>query len=192
MINQRGQWWIPIAAIIVIIVLVGGVVLMAQNQFVTLDNKVDEKYANLQADYQRRVDLIPNVVATVKGAGDFEQETLLQLSELRTRWQTNPEARVETANEIESTLSKLLIVSENYPTLQTSQAYRDLIVELEGTENRIKFSRDEYNAAVREYNTSIQQLPSAWLAPLFGFKERPSFELITPGAENAPVVDFNR
>lgn len=191
MMNQRGAWWLPIAAVIVIVVLIGGVILMSQNQFVSLSNKVDEKFANLQADYQRRVDLIPNLVATVKAAGNFESETLTKLSELRTRWQTQPEARVDTANELESTLSKLLIVSENYPELQAVQGYRDLQIQLEGTENRIKFSRDEYNGAVKEYNTVIQQLPSAWIAPWFGFKSKPFFEAITPGAENAPAVDFN-
>ncbi|HII38485.1 TPA: LemA family protein, partial [Candidatus Micrarchaeota archaeon] len=141
--------------------------------------------------YQRRVDLIPNLVSTVKGVSGFEQETLTKLSELRTQWQTGGgvAAKVNAANEIEATISKLLVVAESYPELTATQAYRDLMVQLEGTENRIAFVRGEYNLAVRDYNTRIKTIPGSFVAGGAGFAEKPFFES-KPGAENAPGVDF--
>ncbi len=180
------------AAVAVVLVLaVAGICIGIFNGLVFADQNVNEKWAQVETQYQRRLDLIPNLVNVVQGVSDFEQETLVKLSELRTQWQTNPSqnARVETANEIESTISKLLFVAENYPQLQATQAYRDLLVELEGTENRVAFARGEYNTAVRDYNVKTKSFPGNIFAGMFGFSEREFFE--SPiGAENPPVVDF--
>lgn len=181
---------IGIGAIVLVVVIIFLAFFGLYNSFVSLEQGVDAKWANVETQYQRRVDLIPNVVNTVKGVSGFEQETLTQLSELRTQWQTQPQARIETANQIESALSKLLVVAENYPELKATQAYRDLIVELEGTENRIAFARTEFNDAVRNYNTSIKSFPGVIVAGMFGFSEKEFFEA-TLGAENPPIVDFS-
>ncbi|HLC92118.1 MAG TPA: LemA family protein [archaeon] len=182
---------IAIGAVVVVLLLVGIWAGATFNNFVALEQNIEGKQADLEAQYQRRVDLIPNVVNTVKGVAGFEQETLTELTQLRSQWQTQPEARIDTANQIESALSKLIIISENYPELQATQAYRDLIIELEGTENRVAFARTEYNNAVREYNTAIKKFPGNFISGMFGFSEKKYFEANT-GAENAPTVDFGK
>lgn len=181
---------VAVAGIVVIALLVGLWFFGTYNHIVSLEQDVATKQANIEAQYQRRVDLIPNVVATVKGTAGFEQETLTQLTQLRSQWQTQPEQRIETANQIESILSKLLVIAENYPDLKSTEAYRDLIVELEGTENRISFARTEYNDSVRKYNTTIKQVPGNFVSGFYGFKEKTYFESKS-GAENAPSVDFS-
>ena len=175
------------ALLVLIIVLM---VFGTFNGFVAAEQQVDEKWANIETQFQRRVDLIPNLVATVQGVSDFESDTLVELSKLRTQWQTQPETRIETANQIESALSKLLLVAENYPVLQATQAYRDLLVQLEGTENRISFARQEYNSAVRNYNTQIKRIPGVFLANMFGFTDKEFFEA-QAGADVVPDVDFS-
>jgi len=161
------------------------------NGLVSGQQNVSEKWSQVEVQYQRRVDLIPNVIATVKGVSSFEQDTLTQLSALRSQWQTasNVNEKVDTANQIESTLSKILVMAENYPELQATQAYRDLITELEGTENRVAFARGEFNVAVRGYNTLVMSFPSNMVASANGFTEKDYFKS-AEGAENAPVVDF--
>lgn len=176
-------------AVIVILGIIALGAMLSYNSFISLEQNVNEKWSNVETQYQRRVDLIPNVVNTVKGSAAFEQETLTELTALRSQWQSQPEARVETANQIETALSKLLLITENYPELQSTQAFRDLIVELEGTENRVSFARQEYNSSVRQYNTEIRKFPGAFIAGMFGFEEKEFFESST-GAENAPNVDL--
>jgi LemA protein len=182
---------IGIGVIVLLLVVVGGFWMLTYNGLVSADQTVGEKWAQVETQYQRRLDLIPNLVATVKGVSGFEQETLLKLSELRTQWQTDPsqQARVQTANELESTISKLLVVAENYPQLTATQSYRDLQAQLEGTENRVAFARGEYNTAVREYNVRVKSFPASLIASGSGFTEKKFFESAA-GAENAPSVDF--
>ena len=180
---------IVVGAIVVVALFAGIWFFSVYNYFIGAEQEIENKQANLEAQYQRRVDLIPNVVATVKGSAGFEQETLTQLTGLRSQWQTQPERRVETANEIESTISKLLVIAENYPDLKSTAAFQDLIVELEGTENRIAFARTEYNDSVRKYNTSVKQFPGNFVAGVYGFSQKPYFESES-GAQNAPDVDF--
>ena len=175
-------------AVVIFIILV---FLGTFNSFVSLDQEVDGKWANVETQYQRRVDLIPNLVRTIEGVSDFEQETLTEITRLRSQWQTQPEQRLETANQLESTLSKLIFIAESYPQLQATQSYIDLLVQLECTENRISFARQEYNNSVRKYNTSIKSIPGVFLAGMLGFEEKEFFEAITEGAEQAPDVDFN-
>jgi LemA protein len=180
-----------IGAVVLVIIIIGLMYIGMFNGLVLGEQTVNEKWSQVEVQYQRRVDLIPNVISTVKGEANFEQETLTQLSELRSRWQTstNVNDKVETANQIESTLSKILVMAENYPTLQATQGYQTLIVELEGTENRIAFARGEFNTAVKNYNTAVMSIPSNIVASMNGFSVKEFFEA-AEGADNVPVVDF--
>ena len=180
-----------IGAIVLIIILVVLMYIGMFNGLVSGEQTVSEKWSQVEVQYQRRVDLIPNVIATVKGEANFEQSTLTQLSELRSRWQTasNVNDKVETANQIESTLSKILVMAESYPTLQATQGYQTLIVELEGTENRVAFARGEFNIAVKNYNTMVKSIPSNIVASMNGFAVKEFFEA-AEGADIVPVVDF--
>ena|SRR3989338_1697884 len=161
------------------------------NGLISGRESVTASWAQVETQYQRRVDLVPNLVSTVKGAADFEQETFTAITEARSRWQTAPSRndRIAAAGEMESALSRLLVSVENYPQLQATQAFRDLMTQLEGTENRIGTARRDYNETVRSYNIRVKRFPSNILAGIFGFDEEQFFEA-AEGAENAPTVDF--
>lgn len=187
---------IIIAAIVFIGLLVGG----AYNSLVGLRENTETKLANVDNQYQRRADLIPNLVNTVKGAADFEQETLTAVTEARadaTRINIDPSNATpedlqryqEAQGELSQALGRLLAVSENYPQLRATEAFRDLQSQLEGTENRINVARTDYNESAREYNTRIQTFPNVIVANLFGFDRAVYFEA-DEGAENAPEVNF--
>lgn len=188
-----------------VLILLGGVAFLGswryQNKFVKLDESVNLAFGNLQSDYQRRSDLIPNLVNTVKGAADFEQETLTALTAARAKATSisidpsnaTPEqlqAFQEAQSGISQSLGRLLMVTENYPQLQASASFRELQVQLEGTENRIKVARNKFNEAVSTYNVAIRSFPGSIFAGIFGFDKKPTFEA-QEGAENAPTVDFN-
>ena len=137
------------------------------------------------------VDLIPNLVSTVKGAANFEQSTLTEITKLRSQWQTAPDvnAKVETANQIESTLSKLLLVAENYPQLTATKNFQALQDELANTENKVAVERQRYNDAVRDFNARIKTFPASIVAKNLGYADRAYFES-KPGSEDAPEVKF--
>lgn len=172
------------------------------NSLVAADEQVEEAWGNVQSTYQRRLDLVPNLVNTVKGAADFEQETLASVTEARARATSinlnvddlSDPAKLQQFQEAQAqlggALGRLLVVSENYPQLRASESFRDLQVQLEGTENRINVARNRYNEAVREYNTKVRRFPGALFAGLFGFERRSAFEA-EAGAETAPTVDFS-
>ncbi len=183
---------IGIGAVVLVLVLAALAILGLYNDLVSSQLNADEKWANVQAQYQRRVDLIPNLVNTVKGSANFEASTLEEVTRLRSQWQTasNQQQQVQTANQLESALSKLLLISENYPDLKTTQAFQDLTVQLEGTENRVAFARDQYNESVKQYNGMVRGFPGNFLAGMFGFQPKEFFQATTPGAENAPAVNF--
>jgi len=187
---------------LVALLVVGVVVMMAMgvyNNLVGLEEKVDEAWGQVENVYQRRADLIPNLVATVKGAADFEQETLQNVVEARAKvGQTNIEGAPTAAqmqafqanqDALSSALSRLLVVVERYPELKAVQGFQDLQVQLEGTENRIAVERKRYNEVARDYNTARRRFPAVLFAGLMGFEENPYFES-TPGAEVPPVVEF--
>lgn len=184
-----------IGAILVIALMVGGV----YNRLVGLSESVDSAWAQVENVYQRRADLIPNLVATVKGAADFEQETLQNVVEARAKVgqmtldqaPTAEQLRQFQANQdaLSSALSRLLVVVERYPELKAVQGFRDLQVQLEGTENRIAVERRRYNEMAREYNTARRRIPAVVFAGLLGFDEKPYFES-QPGAEEPPKVEF--
>jgi LemA protein len=195
--SQRGfslfsrPWVIAgIVAALVILVVVGSII-STYNGLVARDVAVDGAWSQVETVYQRRADLIPNLVATVKGASNFEQDTLTQITNARSAW-TNartPEDQVAAANGMESAISRLLLVSENYPTLQSNQNFLALQDELASTENKVAVERQRYNQAVADYNQKIRVFPSNLVAGMFGFDKRTFFEA-AQGAENASVVDF--
>jgi LemA protein len=168
------------------------------NTLVQLDEQVQTAWAQVENVYQRRLDLIPNLVATVKGEANFEQETLTQITEARAS-ATKMTVDVKDVQEmtdfqtqqqgISQALGRLLVASENYPELKANQAFSDLRVQLEGTENRITTERMNYNTTAQTYNTTIRSFPTNLLASLFGFMRANLFEA-NEGAEVAPIVDF--
>lgn len=169
------------------------------NRLVQLDEAVKSAWAQVENVYQRRADLIPNLVETVKGARDFERETLTAVVEARAkvgqvRVSGVPDAQQfaqfqKAQDELSSALSRLLVVVERYPELRATEAFRDLQAQLEGTENRIAVERRRFNEAAQAYNTYRRRFPQALIANLFGFAERPYFQA-TPGSERPPQVQF--
>ncbi|HEY3662112.1 MAG TPA: LemA family protein [Chthoniobacterales bacterium] len=173
------------------------------NKLVTLENNVNKKWADVQSVYQRRADLIPNLVSTVQGAANFEKSTLTEVTNARAsvgqvkidpdKAPTDP-AQLEqfqaAQGQLSNALSRLLVVSENYPQLRATEGFQTLQAQLEGTENRISVERNNFNAAVQEYNTYLQRFPTNMLNKMFGFKERPFFAA-QPGSEKAPAVKFD-
>jgi LemA protein len=169
------------------------------NRLIALEEAVDTAWAQVENVYQRRADLIPNLVATVKGSADFEQETLTSVIEARGKvgqvsFDHAPTAaemsQFEAAQEgLTSALSRLLVVVERYPDITSTQAFRDLQVQLEGTENRIAVERNRFNDVAREYNTARRSFPTVVIANFFGFEPKAYFEA-TEGAETPPVVEF--
>lgn len=186
---KRSPWLI---GGIIVVVLLGFWAITGYNSFVTERQNVDTAWNNVETVYQRRADLIPNVVATVQGAANFEQETLTEVTNARTQWLNadSGSERVAATEQFDSALSRLLVTVEAYPQLKATEAFRDLTVELEGSENRIAVARRDYNLAVQTYNVAVRQFPGVILANLFGFNPEPGFEA-AEGSENAPDVIFN-
>ncbi len=170
------------------------------NGLVTKDEAVSTAWSNVENQYQRRSDLIPNLVNTVKGYAAHEQETLNAVVEARTKAtqmsvdidDLTPEklqAYQKAQGEIGSALGRLLAITESYPDLKANQNFLELQAQLEGTENRISVERRNFNEAAKTYNTSIRKFPATLLAGMFGFEKRPYFEA-AEGAEQAPAVSF--
>ncbi len=170
------------------------------NSMVKLDEKVQSQWGEVQNQYQRRSDLIPNLVSTVKGAANFEQETLTKVIEARakaTSVQVDPTkltpetiAKFQSAQgELSQALGRLLVVTENYPQLKANQNFLELQAQLEGTENRINVSRRDFNNAVQEYNSKIRVFPNNLTSGMFGFEKKGYFQA-EAGSQKAPSVDF--
>ena len=171
------------------------------NALVQKDEGVKQAWADVQSQYQRRADLVPNLVNTVRGAANFEQSTLTQVTEARAR-ATSVQVSAEDLDDPEKiaqfqqaqgalsqSLGRLLAVAESYPQLQATASFRDLQAQLEGTENRINVARDRYNDTVADYNGSVRSFPTTVYAGWFGFKPRTPFQA-DAGAQAAPTVDF--
>lgn len=170
------------------------------NGMVTMQESVTSQWGNVETQYQRRNDLIPNFVNTVKGAANFEQSTLTQVIQARAAatqvkvdpTNMTPEALLkfqQAQGEVSSALGRLMVVVEKYPELKATQNFRDLQVELEGTENRISVERRKFNEVALQYNTYIRRFPQSFLAGMFHFQSKPYFEA-QEGAEKAPEVKF--
>ncbi|MDG6894155.1 LemA family protein [Volucribacter amazonae] len=190
--------WLVIALVAIVAVFT---VMGSYNSLVQAEEEIDSVWANVESSYQRRADLIPNLVNTVKGQANFEQETLTRVIEARanaSQTKIDPANMTEqqlaefqqSQNQVGSALSRLLVTVERYPELQANQGFMNLQAQLEGTENRINKARNDFNAAARIYNQKVRQFPTKLVAMLFGFKEKPYFKS-SEGAENAPVVSFN-
>jgi len=181
-----------LVAAIVVAVIIGGWAASVNNQLVQLQEQTKASWSQVQTVLQRRYDLIPNLVATVKGYATHEKETFENIARLRSQWSAakTPEEQVKTANEMESALSRLLVVAENYPELKASQNFRDLQFELSGTENRISVERQRYNETVKAYNTVVRQFPTALIASFLGFKVNDAYFNAAPAASEAPKVQF--
>ncbi len=192
--------WLTIIIIAVFGLIIYSSVKNTYNRMVTLDEQVEEQWSNVENVYQRRMDLIPNLVNTVKGYADFEQETLTQVIEARakaTSVNINPENLDPQALQqfqqaqsgLSSALSRLMVVVERYPQLKANQNFLELQAQLEGTENRIAVERRKFNQVSRAYNTYIRQFPRTMYASIFNFERKPYFEA-DEGAEEVPEVQF--
>jgi len=190
-----------ILVLLVLVVLMGGC--GSYNRLVTLSQDTDAKWAQVQNQYQRRFDLIPNLVNTVSGAANFEKSTLTDITTARAsvgqvninrnQAPTDPAKLQEfdrAQGQLSSALSRLLVVVERYPDLKANSNFRDLQAELAGTENRIAVERMRFNESVQNYNTSVRKLPAALYAGAMGFHPKPYFQSAS-GAETAPKVNFD-
>jgi LemA protein len=161
------------------------------NNFVGLEENVDKSYAQIENQLQRRLDLIPNLVNTVKGYAEHEEEVLTAIADARARLAgaDSPEEEATANSELSGALSRLLVVVENYPELKADQQFTQLMDELAGTENRISVARKDYNDQVSEYNRKVKSFPGVLVANITGFDEKEYFEA-DPSAQKAPDVDF--
>ncbi|HQR93830.1 MAG: LemA family protein [Bacteroidetes bacterium 24-39-8] len=195
--NTKNLTLIVIAALVL---LLGGCGCSGYNGLVQQDETVKKAWNNVQSDYQRRSDLIPNLVSTVKGEANFEQTTLTNVIQARASAtqikldakDLSPEKIKEfqaAQGQLSQALGKLMVLTENYPTLRANEAFRGLQAQLEGTENRIKVARNDFNAAVADYNIKARSFPMNILAGLTGFKPKEGFQA-EAGSEKAPEVKF--
>jgi LemA protein len=183
-----------VLALLVAVPLVGG-----YNRLVSLEEGVKTAWSQVENVYQRRADLIPNLVETVKGARDFERDTLTAVVEARAKVGQVSFRTVPTPGEMQqfqaaqdglsSALSRLMVVVERYPELKATEAFRDLQSQIEGSENRITVERKRFNEAAQAFNTARRRFPTVIIASLFGFAEKPYFQA-TPGSERPPQVKF--
>jgi LemA protein len=177
--------------IIAVIVILLGYVGTTYNKLITAKTSADAQWAQVETQYQRRFDLIPNLVNAVKGVMKQETAVFGAIADARTRYSgaTTPDAKASAASEVESSFARLLVVMENYPQLQSAGNVQTLQAQIEGTENRISVERTRYNDQVRNYNLSVSRFPSALVASLTGFSSRAYFEAAA-GTEVAPTVQF--
>lgn len=199
--KKKNRTWIIVLVVLAIIVL--GVIrwgIRTYNNFISLEEGVEGQWANVENVYQRRGDLIPNLVSTVKGYAEFEQETLTQVIEARAKATSvtidptnlTPESLAafqQAQDGVSSALSRLLVTIERYPDLKANQNFLDLQVQLESTENRIAVERRKFNEITRGFNTSIRQFPASIVANMKDFEAKGYFEAVA-GSETAPVVEF--
>lgn len=181
----------PIGIIVILLVLIGIMITPSYNKFVTLEENVEQSYAQVENQLQRRMDLIPNLVNTVKGFAAHEQEVIGDVSDARARLAgaQGPEEQAAANGELSGALSRLLVVVENYPDLKANENFRQLMDELAGTENRIGVARQDYNEEVSTYNRQVKRFPGKLVASIFGYDEREYFQA-DEAANEVPEVDF--
>lgn len=185
---MKKPWLIALA----VIVVVGLSLMNGYNNLVTLNQSVDRQWAQVATQYQRRFDLIPNLVASVEAVMKQEQKVFSDLAAARSRYSGSRtvDEKSQAATEVESAFSRLLVVMENYPQLKSNENATQLMDELAGTENRVAVERQRFNQAVSDYNLATKRLPGSLLASLFGFRERTFFQA-APESSAAPAVKFN-
>ena len=190
-----------LVVVVAIVVALGVWITMAYNRLVTLDEQVAAAWSEVENNYQRRMDLVPNLVETVKGVAGFEKETYVAVAEARAqagKIQLSPEllrdpqafaAFEQAQGKLSTALSRLLVTIEKYPDLKANQSFQDLMTQLEGTENRIAVARKRFNEAVRAFNTRVRRFPGNIVAGMLGFDAKPYFKA-QAGAAEAPKVKF--
>ena len=194
--------WIVVIVIVVIIAIGFMSGIGVYNKLVSKEETVNQQWANVENVYQRRADLVPNLVATVKGVANFEQQTLTNVIEARakaTSVNINPKnldaaslQKFQAAQDgLSSALSRLMVVVEKYPELKATQNFSDLQTQLESTENRITVERRNFNEVAQAYNVYLRRFPSNMFAGMFGFQKKAYFEAVA-GAEKPPTVDFDK
>lgn len=195
------KWLIPVIIIVVIAIIAYSLFAGVYNSAVQKEENAKTAWSQVENAYQRRNDLIPNLVNTVKGAADFERETLTEVIEARSK-ATSINVDADNLNEqqleqfqqaqqgVSSALSRLLVTVERYPELRATQNFQQLQSQLEGTENRINVERNRYNESVNDYNIYIRQFPNNIVTGIYGFDQMPRYTA-DPGAEDAPEVEFS-
>ncbi len=183
--------FIIIIAIAIVVVLW---LVSSYNGLISAKAAVESNWSQVETQYQRRLDLIPNLVSTVKGAAKFENDTFREVTEARSGWAQATQAgdrtaQIAAASTFDSALSRLIVTVEAYPQLQATQAFRDLMVDLSGTENRIATARRDFNLSVQNYNVRVTRFPGLLSAAIFGFSPQPYFES-ADAAKEAPSVSF--
>ena len=183
------MWWIILGVIIVLAIIIA----IMYNSLVTLKQRTQNAWSQIDVQLQRRFDLIPNLVECVKGYMTHESETLENVTKLRTSWSeaTTAGEKMKLDNELSSSLKSIMAVAESYPDLKANQNFISLQGELTDTENKISYSRQFYNDIVTRYNTKIQTVPSNIIAGIFGFKAQELYKIDTEEAKKSVKVDFN-
>ncbi|HTV04319.1 MAG TPA: LemA family protein [Acidobacteriaceae bacterium] len=195
---MRRGLWIAVGVVVVIVLvalLIFGSYVTARNQMVAKQAAVQSQWANVQTQLQRRADLIPNLVATVKGYATHEEKVFDDVANanaglLNAQKSNNPKAEIQANGQLDSALGRLLMLTQAYPDLKANQNFLALQDQLEGTENRIAVERRRYNLALQDYNTYVQQFPNNVWAGIAGFKPNDAYFTASPASQNAPVVKF--
>lgn len=197
---KKSILWIVLGGLLLIVLIFGGCSVSKYNTMVELNQNVEQTWGNVQNYYQRRADLVPNLVSTVKGAATHEANTLQAVTDARAKvgsinitadnlTEETLKQYQEAQNELTQAMKSVMMVAESYPNITGTQNFRDLQVQLEGAENRIATARMDYTKAVSEYNTAVQSFPGNIVASLFGFEKKPQFAA-DASAQTAPKVEF--
>lgn len=169
-------------------------IMSTYNSLINLDKNAITSMSDMEVQYQRRFDLIPNLVKTAEGIANLEKSVFTELANARTKYSGAPSGsneRVQAMNAFDGSLSRLLVIVENYPVLKSAESFLKLQDQIEGTENRISVARNNYNAVVNQLNKKVSFFPSNLIAKMFGFGERDWFKVTEEAAKNVPVVEFN-
>jgi LemA protein len=190
-VKSRLGCFVALGAVVLLVIIAGAVLWGTYNSLVTKSQAIDGQWAQVETQYQRRFDLIPNLVNSVKGIMSQEQTVFGQIAEARTRYSgaRTTDEKAAAGSDVETALGRLLVIMENYPQLRSVEAVTQLMDELAGTENRISVERGRYNLLVQDYNTAIRKFPTNLLASVFGFDARQYFKSAT-GADQVPKVQF--
>ncbi|MGK4118373.1 LemA family protein [Lysinibacillus capsici] len=183
----------PIGIIVIILVVIALLFIPKYNSLVTAEENVDSKWAQVENQLQRRYNLIPNLVESVKGYANHEQEVIANITEARAQMgsASSPEEQAVANDALTGALSRLLVVVENYPNLKADANFRQLMDELAGTENRLAVAREDYNNEVQQFNKHVKRFPGNLMAGMFGFEQKEYFKA-TAGADKAPSIDFSQ
>ncbi|MEA0564427.1 MULTISPECIES: LemA family protein [Lysinibacillus] len=183
----------PIAVIVIIFVVIALLFIPKYNSLVSAEENVDSKWAQVENQLQRRFDLIPNLVESVKGYANHEQEVITSITEARAQMGSanSPQEQAVANDALTGALSRLLVVVENYPNLKADANFRQLMDELAGTENRLAVAREDYNNEVQQFNKHVKRFPGNLVAGMFGFEQKEYFKAAA-GADKAPSIDFSQ